>query len=120
MKTFRELYCERHGIAPEKFERVLVWRALYWQARPFFWLCRLYPKYCSLDFEFVRGVGELRSRRGFRNEAAEFAYHPKNRGLWRSTLRFRVSSRRLQSIFEQEIEHSVTNPPFSSGPPVEN
>lgn len=120
MKTFRELYCERHGIASEQFERVLVWRALHWQARPFFWLCRFYPGYCSPDFEFVHGVGELRSRRGFRNEAAEFAYHPKNRGLLRSTLRFRVSSRRLQSIFEREIQQSVTNPPFGAGPPVDN
>ena len=95
---------------------VLVWRALHWQARPFFWLRRLSHEYYSPDFEFVRGVGDLRSRRGFRNEAAEFAYHPRNRGLFRSVLRLRVSTRKLQSIFEREIQQTVTNPPFGAGP----
>ncbi|HVT73942.1 MAG TPA: hypothetical protein VHD61_12470 [Lacunisphaera sp.] len=114
MKTFRELYCERHGIAPDRFEHALVWRCLHWQARPFFWLQRLNREYYSPDFEFVRGVGELRSRRGFRTEAAEFHYHPRNRGLLRSVLRLRVSTQRLQSIFEREIRESVTQPPFGS------
>ena len=116
MKNFREVYCERHGIAPDKFEGALLWRALHWQARPFYWLLWLNRDYSSPDFEFVRSVGELRSRRGFRNEAAEFHYHPKNRGLLRTLLRLRVSSHRLQAIFEREIQQTVTAPPFGSTP----
>lgn len=114
MKTFRELYCEHHGIAPEQFERELVWRSLHWQARPFFWLARFCRDYCSPDFEFVCSVGKLRSRRGFRNEAAEFHYHPKNHGVLRTVLRLRISSHRLQAIFEREIQRDVTNPPFGT------
>ena len=114
MKTFRELYCERHGIAPEKFERVLVWRTLHWQARLFYWLHWLNRDYHAMDFEFIRGVGELRSRRGYRNEAAEFHYHPKNRGMLRTIFRLRVSSHRLQAIFEREIIQDATTPPFGA------
>jgi hypothetical protein len=114
VKTFRELYCEHHRIAHENFERVVVWRSLHWQARPFFWLLWLNRDYYLADFEFVRGVGELRSRRDFRNEAAEFHYHPNNRGLFRTVFRLRVSSHRLQTIFEREIHLAVTTPPFSA------
>lgn len=112
MKTFRELYCEHHGIAHEKFERILVWRCLHWQARPFYWMLRLNRDYSLADYEFVRGVGELRSRRGFHNEAAEFHYHPRNRGLLRTLFRLRISSHRLQTIFENEIKQAITTPPF--------
>ena len=114
MKTFRELYCEHHGIPPQQFERVLLWHSLHRRARPFYWLLGLNRDYSAPDLEFVRGVGELRSRRGFRDEAAEFHYHPKNRGLLRTLLRLRVSSRRLQAIFESEIRPDVTTPPFGT------
>ena len=114
MKTFRELYCEHHGVASDNFERVLVWRSLHWQAKPFYWLLRLNRQYRVADHEFVRGVGELRSRRGFHNAAAEFHYHPHNRGFLRTVFRLRVSSRRLQSIFEHEIRQTVTTAPFGA------
>lgn len=114
MRTFREVYCERHGVAPGEFERVLVWRCLHWQARPFYWLRRLNRQYFSADFELARSVGELRSRRGFHAEVAEFHYQPKNRGFLRSILRLRVSTQRLQSVFEREIRTDITSPPFES------
>ena len=87
----------------DRFEQAVVWRALHWQARPFFWLRKLGSDYYSADFDFVRGVGELRHRRDYRNEAAEFHYHPGNRNFLRRFLRLRVSSHRLQVIFEQVI-----------------
>lgn len=113
VKTFRELYCEHHGIAYDKFERVLLWRCLHWQARPFYWLLwGVNRDYYSADFDFIRGVGDLRTRRDFRNEAAEFHYHPGNRGFLRTILRMRVSSHRLQTIFEREISSTNTTPPM--------
>jgi hypothetical protein len=108
MKTFRENYCERHGLQPQAFERVLVWRSLHWQARPFFWLRWIFPDYYAPDFEFVRAVGGLRSRQGYREEAAEFHYHPGNRGFLRTVLGIRVSSHRLQTIFERELSTAVS------------
>ena len=112
LKTFRELYCERHGIAPESFERTLVWRCLHWQARPFYWLLRFNRNFFSADFEFVRGVGELRSRQQFHDEIAEFHYHPNNRRVLRRSFRIRISGHRLQMIFEDEIKPVTTTPPF--------
>ena len=53
----------------------------------------------------------MRHRRDYRNEAAEFHYHPRNRGLLRQLLRIRVSSHRLQAIFEHEVGQGQTNPP---------
>ena len=112
LKTFRELYCSQHHIPLDRFERDLVRRSLHRHALPIYWLLGLNRDYTSPDFDFVRGVGELRNRREFRNEAAEFHYHPHNRGLLRSVLKLRVSSSRLQRIFEKEIEEHGSRPPM--------
>lgn len=105
MKTFRRLYCERHRIPEEEFERTLVWRCLNWQAKPWWWLLGLSRGYYSPDIEFVRAVGGLRRRRDFRNEAAEFHYHPRNRGFLRQVLGLRVSGDALRTLFEEEVEN---------------
>jgi hypothetical protein len=112
LKTFRELYCAQRGIPSEQFERELVGRSLHRRALPVYWLLSLNRGYTAPDYEFVRGVGALRNRREFRNEAAEFHYHPHNRGLLRSVLKLRVSSHRLQAIFEKEIEEHGSRPPM--------
>lgn len=109
MKTFRELYCEQRQIASDRYETDLVRRCLHWRARPFYWLLGMNREYTSPDFDFVRSVGELHSRRQFRDEAAEYFYHPGNGGFFRRVLRLRVSSRRLQAIFEELI--STGQPP---------
>lgn len=112
LKNFRELYCAQHRIPLDRFERELVNRSLHLHAKPVYWLLGLNRDYTSPDFEFVRGVGELRNRREFRNEAAEYHYHPHNRGLLRTVLKLRVSSHRLQKIFEDEIEEHGSRPPM--------
>jgi hypothetical protein len=104
MRTFRELYCESRGIGFEEFEHELVYRSLHWQARPIYWLLGLSREYTSPDFEFVRAVGDLRQWREFRNEAAEYHYHPHNRGFLRTVLRLRVSTQRLQALVERELK----------------
>jgi hypothetical protein len=112
VKTFRELYCAQHSISHERYDGELVRRSLHLHALPIYWLLGLNRDYTSPDYEFVRGVGELRNRRDFRNEAAEYHYHPHNRGLLRSLLKLRVSSQRLQRIFEREIEEHGSRPPM--------
>jgi hypothetical protein len=110
MKTFRELYCEHRQIGYEQYEHDLVRRCLHRRARPFYWLLGLKREYTSPDFEFVRSVGELRNRRQFRDEAAEYFYHPGNNSFLRKVLRLRLSSRRLQAVFEELMGRS--NPPL--------
>lgn len=104
MKTFRELYCERHGIPADRFEHELVHRSLHWQARPFYWLLGLNRAYTSPDYEFVRCVGDLRRWKEYRDEAIEYHYHPHNRGFLRTVLRLRVSAQRLQTVLERELK----------------
>ena len=113
MKTFRELYCAHRGIRDDEYERDLVRRCLHLQARPFYWLLGLNREYTSADFAFVRSVGDLHSRRQFRDEAAEYFYHPGNAGFLRKVLRIRLSSRRLQDIFEELVGSGGTPKPFA-------
>lgn len=112
LKTFRELYCEQRQISYDRYEADVVRRCLHRRARPFYWLLGLNREYTSPDFQFVRSVGDLRNRRQFRDEAAEYFYHPGNGGFFRKVLRFRVSSRRLQALFEELMGRSnVPVPP---------
>jgi hypothetical protein len=110
MKTFRELYCEHRRIGYDLYEEDLVRRCLHRHARPLYWLLGLNREYTSPDFQFVRSVGELHSRRQFRDEAAEYFYHPGNGGFFRKVLRLRLSSRRLQAIFDELIASSGPKP----------
>jgi hypothetical protein len=112
MRNFRELYCARYGLAPGQYETHILWRSLHWRGRLFFWVPGLRRTFYKPDYEYVRGVGELSSRRGFHNESTEFHYHPGNRVFLRRVCLMRVSSRRLQALFEREISHTVTIPPF--------
>ena len=110
--TFRELYCTQHRIPLDRFEGELVSRSLHPQAWLVYWLLGLNRDYTTTDYEFVRGVGELRNRREYHNEAAEFHSHPHNRRLLRSVFKLRVSTRRLQQIFDAEIEEHGSRPPM--------
>lgn len=114
MKNFRELYCEHYGIKAEQYEHTLVAQSLHPHAKLVYWLLGLNREYTSPDYEFVRSVGELRSRREFRNEAAEYHYHPRNVGFLRRALRLRVSSHRLQAIFDELVANTHTRAPFQS------
>lgn len=108
MKTFRERYCERRGIATERFERELVYRSLHRWALPFYWLLGMNHEYTSPDYDLVRGVGDLRQWREFRGEAVEYHYHPYNRGFLRTVLRLRVSVQRLQRVLERELRDAAS------------
>ncbi len=119
-KTFRELYCERQGIAPDKFERRLLVRCLYLHARAVYWLLLLFgPGYFAADLDFVRGAGELKYRRELRDEMAEFRCHPAGRGFMHRVLRLRVSADRLKRIFEQHVTATDSRDPITeSRPPM--
>lgn len=107
MKTFRELYCERRRIPIDRFEQELVRRSLHLQARPVYWLLGLRRSYTAPDYDFVRGIGNLRQWRQFHEEAVEYHYDPRNRGFLRAVLGLRVSVLRLQKILRQELPDLV-------------
>jgi hypothetical protein len=98
-KTFAELYCEKRGISAEDYAKLLFKETLYPHCRPFVWLIRMvWPRHFAADVEFVNSVARLRRFREFYYESEEFAHHPENRGLWRITLNFRISSRQMRHL----------------------
>lgn len=100
--TLRERYCAHWQISPDAYEEHLFRRALYFHARGLRGACQLLsPSYFTADREFIRGIGDLRSRRGFHAEAAEFHAAGANRAFWRRWLRIRVSAERARLWMEE-------------------
>lgn len=90
-------------------------RALYFHARPLRTLLGILPDYFAADREFLRCVGDIRSRRFFHAEAGEFHAHASNRGICRRFLRLRVSAERVRQIMEETWRATgESNPPVAS------
>jgi hypothetical protein len=107
--TFAEAYCLHHKIPADRFATVVLARSLYPHARLLAPLLReMNSDHFAADLDLVRGAGLLRRVRDFSNEAAEFAYHPANRGDLRRLLRLRISTQRLRHLM-QETLHGTTN-----------
>ena len=113
--TFAEAYCLRHNIPTEDFAKVVLARTLYPHARLLAPLLReLNPDHFAADLDLVRGAGQLRRVRDFSNEAAEFAYHPANRGDSRRLLRLRISTQRLRQLMQETLHGTTNRPPAKS------
>lgn len=97
--TFRERYSQHWSIPPSEFEEHLFSRALYFHAR----LARLMLRrdFFAPDREFLRNVGDIRSRRYFHAEAGEFHDMPENGTFLRRWLRLRVSAERTRNLMEE-------------------
>jgi hypothetical protein len=102
-KTFAELYCEQNQIDPSCYEREVLARALYPQAKLIRWILLAQSNLMAADWDFVRGVGGLRRFRDFDFEAQEYAHHPANRGFWRMSINLRVSSRALRRMVRETL-----------------
>jgi len=113
-QSFRERYCAFHHIPIEQFEDHLLLRALHGHARIFRGFLGFFPGYFIPDRDFLRSVGDLRSRRFFHAEAAEFHTSEENRGLMRRVLRLRVSSDRTRELMEECWGRSESRPPVQS------
>lgn len=125
-KTFAELYCEKNGLKPEKYEAVVLNRSLYAHARLFAPLIRaIWPEHFAADIDFVRNVARLKRFREFAFESEEFAHHPANRGFLRLTVNLRISSRSFRRLVRatlhpeleaQGLSETQTAIPFASKP----
>lgn len=96
MSTFAELYCQKHGISPERYVSSMFWRSLHrrtWLFVPFLKLVS--PDYFSADYDLIRDVGRLTRADGLTEDLTDFHTHPRNIGFARHRLRLRVSVRRV-------------------------
>lgn len=111
--SFRERYCSQHGIALTEFEEHLLPRALYFHARPLRNALATVPDYFAADREFLRSVGDLRSRRFFHAEAGEYHTASGSRGILHRWLRLRVSAERVRLIMEETWGTMDSSPPVA-------
>ncbi len=109
--TFRERYCRQWGLRPDEFEEHLFRRALYLHARLLRPLLELADGYFGPDREFLRAVGDLRSRRLFHGEAAEYHALSDRRRVLRRWLRLRVSAERTRVLMEACWSGPDSRPP---------
>ena len=112
--SFRERYCAIHRVAATDFEEHLLPRVLYFHARPFRALLATLPDYFAADREFLRSVGDLRSRRFFHAEAGEYHTSATCRGVLHRWLRLRVSAERVRQIMEETWGALGSTPPIET------
>jgi len=98
--TFRERYCAFHGIPVEEFEDHLLPRGLYPHARALRAVLRSLPEYFAPEREFLRSAGNLRTRRLYPAEVAQFYYLMPNQSVSRRLLRLRISTERVRHHME--------------------
>lgn len=113
--TVSQDFCQRQGIAPERFEATAFRSALYPHARL---LCGivglLQADFFSIDRELVRVAGRTSSSREFRLEEREFHSHPENSGVLRRYFLLRLSTRRLhQLLFPSGSRRTTSAPPMA-------
>jgi len=116
--TFAEIYCERHQLPPEDFEKTVLHETLYPHARLFAPMCRTFnPQHFAADFDLIRAVGRLQRLRDFTDEAKDFAHHPANTGFWHSLMRVRVSTKRLRLLVKATLPRGEagSRPPMEPG-----
>ncbi len=109
--TFRERYCRRWALRPEEFDDHAFRRGLYWHARLLRPLLEMLDGHFAPDREFLRVVADLRSRRLFQAEAAEFHSGVAGRRFLRRWLRLRVSAERTRLLMEECWGQADSRPP---------
>lgn len=99
-KDFRTLYCEQHGIAPEKFERSVFWRVLYPPALLLALPVRLLmPNFFRLDFETIDRVGQTFDGLEFGRDLDRYKFLSGGlHSILRSWFLVRISGRKLMRL----------------------
>jgi hypothetical protein len=116
MRTFREIYCERHRCPPDKFTRRIFWRTLYPHARLVAPLILLFNyEFFSADRALIVYAGDALSVAQVRDEVRDFFWDSNNRRWLRGALRLRVSGERLKNLSRRYLpEHPAETKPASA------
>jgi len=104
VNTLEENYCAKHQCPPAKFRREILRRTLHRHALPAAFLLELFRSdYFSLERDFIRVVGNVRSMRELENELREYRTDHRNRQWWRRIMRLRLSSQRFRRLARQYL-----------------
>ncbi len=121
MKTLAEFYCDRYSVPSEQFERHLLQRCLYPQARMFRnLLTTINPDFFQPDIALIRATGRLTRSAGFAAEVSEYQYDSDNAGRLRREWKLRLSVTRLRAFvieaLGEEPAYAESTSPFATQP----
>ena len=104
--TVAEAYCARHHCPPSRFEERVFRECLHSHAAPFASLLfRLSPKRFREDQLVIQQVGLARTLEEVDAALSDFQYINHSQPHWlRTSLRFRVSGRRLRTMAESLLD----------------
>lgn len=99
--SFRSLFCEAYGCAPDDFEQQLFRRCLYRPLAPLALLiARLKPAFFHEDLSFLREVGAATSRSEVVSELNRFyGRNLRDKNWIRKLLAIRVSGKRVLTLY---------------------
>lgn len=102
-RTFARRYCAKHGLLPNRYEQVVIWRSLHLGARVPYPLLACHPGYFSADRALVQAASRCPTVVEFDVEVADYPYHPENRNFLRGSLKPRLSVRRLRRLVREVL-----------------
>ena len=108
MRTFRELYCEKHRCTEQQFVRQLFWKALYPHALPFAPLLLLIRgDYFIADRSLIASVANAVTMHRVREEVRDYFWDSNNRGWLRRVANIRISGQRVKDIARNYLPEST-------------
>lgn len=117
VKTFRERYCAARHYRDDEFVPRVFWHCLYRQAVPFAALILLVnTDYFAADRDLITFAGRATNLKQFNEEVRDFVKDRRNRGLWRSTFRMRVSAHRLRNLVVAHLGEAAEQSTGSRAP----
>jgi hypothetical protein len=96
MRTFEDIFCEKHGCSRDEFKRRVFRACLHRRALPFVPLFAvIYPRYFDPERTLVSRVREAEKMNQVWDELRDYFTHPGAQGWLRRKAGVRISGRRL-------------------------
>jgi len=112
VKTFEEIFCEKHQCSPREFSDKLFWKCLHRRAIPVAPVILLFNSgYFFPDRSLIAQVRRAERMNQVWEELREYFIHPNHQGFLRRKLNIRLSGRRLIETAKEYLPSSGSPPP---------
>lgn len=104
MKTFQDVFCEKHRCDPERFRRKVFWQTLHPHAvlvAPF--LGGFNARLFAADRELLQGVSRAKNMNRVRDEIVDYFLDSQNQGWLHNVANIRISTHRLKNLAKQYL-----------------
>lgn len=117
MKSFEELYCERHRCDSARFAQDVFFQCLHRRALVCVTVLGGYrSNYFSADRELVAGAGRATHMKQVREEVRDYMMSSDNRGALRRVWKVRLSARRMLALASKFLPGADVVPPPEKKP----